>query len=215
MTHFTSISVYTPLSLKIYDFYVLRFSCRFAWVCPNREILKLYEQFASNKHLATGVGSGYFLNKFHWNHLTPDLTIFDLNQDCLDFCAARIKRLQPKVVQGDLSHTIALANDSYQSICLNFVLHCIKGDLRQKAVVFDNLKALLAPGGVIFGATILNHGVKQNFLSRKLIKIYNKQGIFGNENDSLDDLIFILEQRFKEVEITVIGSVALFSARKN
>jgi len=215
MARFTSSSVYKPYLLSIYDLYVLRFSCRFAWRCPKSNILKLYEYFASDKHLEAGVGSGYFLDKYHWHNQTPDLTTFDINPNCLSFSAKRIKRFKPKMVEGDLMQPINLPKHSFKSISLNYVLHCIQGDLKQKAVIFDHLKELLAPSGVIFGATILNVGVQHNFLSRSLEKIYNKEGIFGNAQDSLQDLKTVLNNRFSDVDIKVIGAVALFSARNN
>jgi hypothetical protein len=38
----------------------------------------------------------------------------------------------------------------------------VVGPFAHKAVVFDNLKPLLAPGGVIFGSTILGFQAKHN-----------------------------------------------------
>lgn len=42
---------------------------------------------------------------------------------------------------------------------------------------------------------------------------YGARGIFSNANDGPDALHAVLAVRYEEVEIEIIGSVALFSAR--
>jgi hypothetical protein len=76
----------------------------------------------------------------------------------------------------------------FASIGLNYILHCLLGDLAEKAVVFDNLKPFLAPDGVVFGATLLSEGVERSRATRTLMRIYNKKGIFSNEGDGLESL---------------------------
>ena len=44
---------------------------------------------------------------------------------------------------------------------LNYVLHCLPGTIRTKAIALSHLKALTNPGAVIFGATLLHDGVPQ------------------------------------------------------
>lgn len=212
MASFDSQSVYNPLFLKFYDFYVLAFSNRCAWRCPKQKVLQLYKQHLSAKHLEAGVGSGYFLDHCTWPVAKPDLTLLDLNPNCLEYAGQRIARFQPRKVLSDLLQPLPSDIGPFQSIALNYVLHCIQGDLKQKASIFDNLQKVLAPNGKLFGATILNLEVSQNFLSRQLIKLYNKQGVFGNVNDSLSDLKTVLQQRFNNVSLEVSGNVALFSA---
>jgi hypothetical protein len=46
-----------------------------------------------------------------------------------------------------------------------------------KAVVFENLKVLMNPGGVVFGATLLHDGVRRNWLARQVMDRNNKHGI--------------------------------------
>lgn len=212
MARFDSQSVYSPQLLKLYDLYVLAFSCRFAWRCSKKNILALYNKHLSPKHLEVGVGSGYFLRHCKMPVDKPEIALFDLNPDCLDLAAKRIANVQTRKIVGDALQALPEDIGSFQSIALNFVLHCIQGDLKQKAIIFDNLQKTLVPGGILYGATILNHGVSQNFLSRKLINLYNQQGVFGNVNDSLEALEAELKQRFSSVNIDVQGSVALFTA---
>ena len=93
------------------------------------------------------------------------------------------------------------------------MLHCLPGNLKTKSIVFDNLKTLMNPGSVLFGSTILNGGVHRNWLAKRLMGVYNKKGIFSNQDDNLEDLKSVLDQRFRDVTVKVKGCVALFSGR--
>jgi hypothetical protein len=97
-------------------------------------------------------------------------------------------------------------------VSLTYLLHCLPGDLGSKAVFFDHLRPNLAPGAVVFGATILGVGVRHNLVGRAVMRGYNKQGIFGNANDSLEMLQAALEKRFARHAIEIRGVVALFAA---
>ena len=44
--------------------------------------------------------------------------------------------------------------------------------------------------------------------------LYNKKGIFGNTGDSVEGLKEALGLAFEEWEVTVVGVVALFEARR-
>ena len=72
----------------------------------------------------------------------------------------------------------------------------------------------LAPDGVLFGATILGQGVPHNWFGSLLMGLYNKKGIFGNTGDSVEGLKEALGLAFEEWEVTVVGVVALFEARR-
>jgi hypothetical protein len=43
--------------------------------------------------------------------------------------------------------------------------------------------------------------------------LYNRRGIFSNERDDLDGLTRALDRRFRDVSVTVVGCIALFSGR--
>ena len=101
----------------------------------------------------------------------------------------------------------------FDSVAVNYVLHCLPGTIRSKAVVFDNLKALLNPGGVIFGATVLHGGVERNRLARALARRYNAHGVFTNTHDDLDGLRSVLAQHLSAPKLDVVGCVAIFSGR--
>lgn len=104
----------------------------------------------------------------------------------------------------------------FDSVGLNYLLHCLPGSIESnesKAVAFDHLRALMNPHAVLFGSTLLQSGVRRNWLAKRLMDFYNKKGIFSNQHDSLDGLKFVLDQRFRDVSIEVVGCAALFSGR--
>ena len=104
--------------------------------------------------------------------------------------------------------------EPFDSISLNYVLHCLPGTMAEKAAVFDHLRPLLKPGGVIFGSTLLAEGVTRNLLARRLMAVYNRNGIFCNTADSLSALESALRNRFDEVGLRTAGCAALFWARR-
>lgn len=53
--------VYTPLTLKLYDWWVLSISNRFVWRCPTEQILlPHFQRYLATNHLDIGVGTGYY-----------------------------------------------------------------------------------------------------------------------------------------------------------
>ncbi len=99
----------------------------------------------------------------------------------------------------------------FDSVGINYLLHCLPGSISEKAVAFDHLKTLMTQNAVIFGSTILQGGVKRTWAAKQLMHLYNKKGIFSNTKDDLVGLETALKQRFENVAIEVIGCVALFS----
>ena len=111
-----------------------------------------------------------------------------------------------------MNQPITTQIEPFDSIGLNYLLHCLPGPMESKAVAFDNLRPLLRPGGTLFGGTVLRHGVSLAPQARLWMAAYNAMGIFGNGRDSLDGLRASLEARFVDVEIATQGCVALFRA---
>lgn len=105
-----------------------------------------------------------------------------------------------------------LPRATYGSAALNFLLHCVPGDLATKAIAFDHVSACLRPGGVLFGSTILGSGVPTNPAGRFVMNAYNKKGIFHNRADTLEDLETELGRRFDDYIVRAEGCVALFEA---
>ena len=207
-------AVYTPATLALYDLAVLRFSNSFVWQCSSQVLLDFYNQHISDKHLDIGVGTGYFLDKCRFPSTAPKIALFDLNSNSLAKSAKRLHRYNPSCFLGDALRPIDVGMSGFDSISLNYLLHCLPGNLASKSVVFEHVKPLLRDGGVVFGSTILGEGVRHNPLAKQLMKIYNAKGIFSNLSDRLSDLQAGLKAHFDEDTIHIEGCVALFSARK-
>lgn len=204
-------AVYSPLVLRLYDLVVLGLSNSLLWRCPTAEIEKLYARNVTARHLDIGVGTGYYLDRVRWPVPEPAITLLDLNQNALDAASKRIARVGPRAVRADCLAPLPLSG-KFDSVGLCYLLHCLPGTIAAKAIVFDHLRPLLAPGARIFGATILQGGLRRSKPAQALMDFYNRKGVFSNASDHLDDLVPALRERFSGVRIATFGTVALFEA---
>lgn len=207
-------ALYTGLLLSMYDAFVLGLSNRYFWRCPSSLLLRHYDANVSAAHLEVGVGTGYFLDRCRFPVPQPSLALYDLMEHPLQVTARRISRYRPAVYQCDVLQPSPIEPESFDSIGLNYVLHCLPGTIRSKGIVFDHLTPLLRPGGVIFGSTVLSNGVRHTPVAQALLAVYNRTGIFTNRDDDLDGLHEILAARFGEYRVEILGSVAVFTARR-
>jgi hypothetical protein len=137
----------------------------------------------------------------------------DLNTTCLDVAARRVARFAPEVYTANVLESIALDAPPFDSVGMNYLLHCIPGSIRAKGVVLQHLKALLNPGGTVFGATLLHDGVDRNLLARLVMKRNNAHGIFSNTEDDLEGLHAIVAEHLVDPQVDIVGCVAIFSGR--
>lgn len=207
-------AVYSKSVLAMYDLIVLGISNRWIWKCPTSYIKAHYNKHLSANHLDVGVGTGYFLDRCQFPTQQPRVALMDLNPNTLDYASRRIARYQPEIFRQNILEPITQPITPFDSIGLNYLLHCVPGNITEKAVAFDHLVPLMNPGAVLFGSTILHRGVPRNWLAQRLMRTYNQKGIFSNQADDLDGLTHALNQRFQHVEVHVRGCVALFSGRK-
>ena len=207
-------AVYTPLALALYDLAVLGLSNSFVWQCASHVLLDFYNEHISDKHLDIGVGTGYFLDRCRFPSTAPTIALFDLNPHSLAKSAKRLRRYSPSCYMGNALQRIDIGMSGFGSISLNYLLHCLPGNLASKSIVFEHVKPLLRDGGVIFGSTILGEGVWHNPLAKQLMKIYNAKGIFSNLSDRQSDLDAGLKAHFDQHTIHIVGCVALFNARR-
>jgi SAM-dependent methyltransferase len=199
--------------LRMYDVLAYRLNGPLVWRCSVSHLLELYDKHASGRHLDIGVGTGYLLDRCRFPVSNPEITLMDLNPNPLAFAARRLRRFEPQIHQANVLASWGLPEGSFDSVAMFNVLHCAPGSMSEKAVAFERARAVLAPQGRLFGATVLNGGVEQTRLSRLTLKRFNQRGVFSNLDDHLDDLDGALAHTFGFREITVHGSVALFSAR--
>ncbi|MBV8883853.1 MAG: class I SAM-dependent methyltransferase [Chroococcidiopsidaceae cyanobacterium CP_BM_RX_35] len=217
-------AIYNRFVLSVYDLVVLSFSNTFVWNCPSRQILDFYNEHVSERHLDVGVGTGYFLDKCRFPSSHPTIALADLNPNSLQVTAKRLRRYNPttylanvmeplqiELAQGSRSfHRHCVESSGFDSIALNYLLHCLPNTVLSKGIVFRNLKPFLTDQGKVFGTTILGQDVRQNLIARKLTNLYNSKGIFGNTNDTVADLESILKDNFRDYSLRIVGCVALF-----
>ncbi len=206
-------AVYTKRTLGAYDFAVLSVSNQFIWKCPTQRLLDLYNQSVTANHLDVGVGTAYFLDNCQFPSSTPRIALMDLNSNTLELASQRIARYKPKIYRRNVLEPISLDESKFDSVGINYLLHCLPGFIESKSVVFDHLKVLMNPNAVLFGSTLLYRGVSRNWFAKRLMDVYNKKGIFSNQSDELEGLRRELDKRFKDVLVEVVGCAALFSGR--
>ena len=206
-------AVYSKGTLAVYDWVVLRISNRFIWKCPTPGLVAHYDKHVSANHLDVGVGTGYFLDRCRFESPTPRVALMDLNPEALAFAARRIARYQPESYRRNVLEPIVIEGARFDSVGVNYLLHCMPGSIESKAVAFDHLKALMNPNAVLFGSTLLQGGVHRSGMAKRLMAVYNKKGIFANQQDDLDGLERALRSRFRDVSVQVVGCAALFSGR--
>lgn len=203
---------YTSRILSTYDTWVLGFVCPVVWGCPRDEMLRQYNRSVGARHLDLGPGTGWFLERAAFPTLTPELTLVDLNEGVLRKAGGRVAHLRPQLRKRDVLAPLDLGEETrFDSVALNMLIHCLPGDMAHKATVFDHVLPYVAPGGRIFGSTVLAKGVQHGRLAPKALENLNDgNGPMNNLDDSLDDLESELTGRFKNVRLAVRGSIALF-----
>lgn len=203
-------AAYTKRSLALYDWWVLGFSNKRIWKCPTEKILEIYRSHISDNHLEVGVGTGYFL-KHTLPEGKPRVGLLDINRDCLDRAYRVIADTRPEIYQEDVLDPLDFSVPEYDSIAINYLLHCLPGRLELKmGEVLDNLIPVLKNDGVVFGSTILGTDIQRPILAKMLMSHYNRKGIFSNTEDGLGAVMEALQKRFRTFNVEVSGCVVMF-----
>ncbi len=206
-------AVYSRAVLAIYDLYVFGLSNRFIWKCQTDKLVYNYDNNISGNHLEIGVGSGFLLDRCRFPVASPNVALLDLNENSLEVTENRIKRYAPVSFRRNVLESFSIGPQKYDSIGMNYLLHCLPGSMPSKTVVFENILDVLNTGGVVFGSTLVQQGAQVGWLAQKMMDIYNRKGIFSNHEDRVDDLDNILSAHFTQHSIEVCGSAAIFSAK--
>jgi hypothetical protein len=207
-------NTYTSLTLRFYDSLVLGFTNRFVWRCNSRELLALYQANVSGCHLDVGVGTGYFLDRVLFPIAHPAITLLDVNPTCLAMTSRRIARYTPRLVEANVLDPLPSIGP-FSSVGLCYLLHCVPGGIPVKAIIFDHLKAVMAPAARIFGATIVQGSTPRSWAAQRLLDLYNATGVLTNASDTVEDLEVELASRFRKVDVRLRGTVALFQAQRD
>lgn len=205
---------YSPLVLGIYDWWVHWMNNRFFWHCPTSRLILHYQRHVTANHLEIGPGTGYLLDRCGLPGGEPRLVLCDMNAHCLAKAGRRLARYHPALLRRDALSPIEDFGECFDSAGMNYVLHCLPGDMVTKREVFAHIAACLNPGGVCFGSTLLSIGVPMSPQGRLQSWLLNLAGSFCNREDSLSGLDAALRSEFADVQIEVHGCVALFSGRK-
>jgi len=199
--------------MSVYDWLALGLTSRFVWKCPSDNIIELYNKHVSANHLDVGVGTGYFLDKCRFPVPNPRLVLVDLNLNSLAVARKRLARHSPEVYRQNALEPLEIDGPCFDSIAVNHLLHCLPVTMQAKGTVFEHLKSLLNPGGILFGTTLLYCGVERNFMATYSFYWLNLLGIMTNKHDDVEGLKQNLTRHFVESDIEVIGCGALFWGR--
>ena len=204
-------SDYTRALLRLYDPVVLGIVAKAVWRCPTSRLVEGYRRNIRDRHLDVGPGTGYFIERSG----LPDgsrVTILDPNPNVLDHAARHLRRLEVTAVEADVLKPLPV-DGPFESAALNLVIHCLPGPMSRKAVAVANVAEVLAPTGVLFGASVLGSSGPQTWLSRRVLAAFNRRGAFDNLTDTEDGLREILAASFENLELETVGSIAIFAAR--
>ena len=201
---------YTPLFLRMYDPLIIGFFTPVVWRCPTSRLVEGYRRHLGHRHLDVGPGTGWFLDRAGIPDGSP-VTLLDPNVHVLVHASRRLRRLDIATVEADVCKPLPVSGP-FDSAALSGVIHCLPGPLPRKAAAVANVAAVLAPAGVLFGASILGRSGRHTRLARSLLEANNRRGTFDNLGDTEDGLREILEASFERVELETVGSMAIFAA---
>ena len=201
---------YSAGFLRLYDTLVLNVFTRMFWRLRTADHIPFYREHIRPNHLDVGPGTGFFIEHAG----LPDgtrVTLLDPNANVLRHASRRLRHLDVLAVQADVLKPLPTPGP-FASAALNFVIHCLPGPMERKAPAIEHIARVLAPDGVLFGATILGESAPHTRLGRAFLRVVNRRGAFDNLNDSEAGLREILERSFGRVQVETVGVTATFVA---
>src|SRR3989339_721576 len=151
-------------------------------------------------------------NKFIFPSKNPRIGLMDISSGSLKATQKRINRYSSEVYPQNILEEITAEIEPFQSISMNYLIHCIPGNMDEKLKIFENVQKALLPNGIIFGSTLI-FDENQNRIAKKLMQKYNEKGIFYNYQDSKEGLEKNLTKYFNHFETQKIGSAILFTGQ--
>lgn len=199
---------FNPVSLALYDFALYKIVSPLLWGCTEKFLVQRYKSLSGAAHLEVGVGTGQLLDRADLKNV--QLGIVDLSDACLRKASRRLRRYHPQIWRRNILKPIAL-DMRFDSISINYVMHCVAGSFSEKGCAFKHAKALLKHDGILFGASVLKTP-HSHLLARGFMKALNLLGVFNNLEDNAQELECALRHSFNYVEVQLSGSTALFLA---
>lgn len=206
------IKAYTKLGLRLYDPLIVGLLARHVWQCPAETFIATYRTHLRANHADVGVGTGYCLDQCGFDVPDPRLALIDLQPNCLGFTARRLSRYRPETYLRDARQPL-LGIPPFDSVALGGLLHCLPGDMHEKATVFDALRPICNPGATIFGFTLVNDAVAATHRRRLAWRALNDLRVVNCRGDTADGLRHELAARFRDCTVEKTGCFAFFSAR--
>jgi len=203
--------IYSRGMLAVYDVGVLGFNNHVVWRCPTGRLLQHYDTHVSGNHLEAGVGTGWYLDHCRFPVTDPRIGLVDLSSSALAKTSSRIGRYHPQSQQADLLEPVPAVSEPFDSLGMCYLLHCLPAAAQEKGGVVGNLRPQLNPGATVFGATILGDEGPHWLLGRAMLEVFNRTGVFSNSSDTVDSLASGLGAHLDDVQVEVVGAVALFS----
>ena len=198
-------------NIQRYDRYVNEINCEKVWKCSQKHIIDNYRKNIDEKHLEIGPGTGYFLKKENLGVDFNKLTLVDVNTEILDYSK---NNLQCECSDIDVvSHNLFTCKIpegvDFNSVGINYVLHCVPGNLQTK---LDNLICNLGDNKYnLFGASVICDPLHMNVIAEYELIFLNAFGIFHNNNDTYEELDQYLNKTGLNFTLEKQGYVAIFN----
>ena len=198
-------------NIQKYDRLVNEINCEKVWKCSKKHIINNYNKNINCNHLEIGPGTGYFLKKKNLNVNLNKLTLVDVNSKILNYSKNNLKSEYSDI--NILSHNLFSyeipSKVKFNSVGINYVLHCIPGNLQTK---LDKLIFNLGNNKYnLFGASVICDPLHMNPIAEYELIFLNALGIFNNNNDTYEELNEYLNNRNLNFSLKKQGYVAIFN----
>ena len=202
-------------NLHYYDRFVNQFNCKYVWKCSPDKIFNIYNQNCSKYHLEIGPGTGYFLKNSNLNSTIHELTLIDINDQILDYSMKNLKSEYSNInaLNYNLFTDKIPDHIKFDSVGINYVLHCIPGDLQKK---IDTLIHNLGDNNYkLFASTVICDPLHISIIAEYELMLLNSLGIFNNNNDTYQELQEYLENNKFKYNLHKEGYVAILEINTN
>ena len=198
-------------NINNYDRIVNDFNCKNVWKCPTVNIFNNYRNNISYNNLEIGPGTGFFFNKKNSGINLKNLTLVDVNKDILNFSKQNLEKEYSniEVLHHDLFSQKIQESIYFESVGVNYVLHCVSGNLQTK---LDKLIHNLGNNKYkLFGASVICDPLHMNTIAEYELIFLNALGIFNNNEDTYYELEEYLNSRNIKFSLRKQGYVAIFN----
>lgn len=198
-------------NIQKYDKFVNEINCEKVWKCSKKHIINNYNSNINYNHLEIGPGTGMFLKKENLNVNLNKLTLVDINNKILKHSTHNLHSEHSDInsLVYDLFSYEIPSNIEFNSVGINYVLHCVPGNLQTK---LDKLIGNLGNNKYnLFGASVICDPLHMNPIAEYELMFLNAFGIFNNNNDTYEELNEYLNNKNYNFSLKKKGYVAIFN----